>query len=110
MACRIGTPRKAARWCPRACRRLEPARTKLLSVHYSSGCQRDPLLNCDAKHGSVVMERNVHQESLAHLRRLLAESKLNTSKDEIRHSMLMRQLAEEESKELLVMPVMLSVR
>jgi hypothetical protein len=56
------------------------------------------------------MERNVHQESLAHLRRLLAESKLNTSKDEIRHSMLMRQLAEEESKELLVMPVMLSVR
>jgi hypothetical protein len=56
------------------------------------------------------MERNVHQENLAHLRRLLAESKLGTSKDEIRHSMLMRLLAEEESKELLAMPVMVSVR
>ena len=50
------------------------------------------------------MERCVHQENLAHYRRLLAETKLATSKDEIRHSMLIRLLAEEEAKELL-MPV-----
>ena len=50
------------------------------------------------------MERYVHQENLAHLRRLLAEAKLATSRDEMRHSMLMRLLAEEEANELL-MPV-----
>jgi hypothetical protein len=50
------------------------------------------------------MERYVHQENLAHLRRLLAEAKLATSRDEIRHSMLMRLLAEEEANHLL-MPV-----
>ena len=50
------------------------------------------------------MERCVHQENLAHYRRLLVETKLATSKDEIHHSMLMRLLAEEEAKELL-MPV-----
>jgi hypothetical protein len=50
------------------------------------------------------MERDVHQENLAHLRRLLAEAKLATSRDEIRHSMLMRLLAEEEANEL-PMPV-----
>lgn len=44
------------------------------------------------------MERYVHQENLAHCRRLLAETELATSKDEIRHSMLMRLLAEEEAK------------
>jgi len=46
------------------------------------------------------MERYVHQENLAHYRRLLAETELATSKDEIRHSMLMRLLAEEEAKVL----------
>jgi hypothetical protein len=50
------------------------------------------------------MEYFVHQQNLAHYRRLLADTELVTSKDEIRHSMLMRQLAEEEAKELL-MPV-----
>jgi hypothetical protein len=50
------------------------------------------------------MEDYVHQQNLAHYRRLLADVKLATSKDEIRHSMLMRLLAEEEAKELL-MPV-----
>jgi hypothetical protein len=57
-----------------------------------------------ARPGSVVMEDYVHQQNLAHYRRLLADVKLATSKDEIRHSMLMRLLAEEEAKELL-MPV-----
>jgi hypothetical protein len=50
------------------------------------------------------MEYFVHQQNLAHYRRLLADTELATSKDEIRHSMLMRLLAEEEAKELL-MPV-----
>lgn len=48
------------------------------------------------------MERFVHQENLAHLRRLLAESKL-------RHNTLMRLLVEEEANELL-MPVTATVR
>ena len=41
----------------------------------------------------------VHQQNLAHYRRLLAEAELATSGDEIRHSMLMRLLAEEEANE-----------
>jgi hypothetical protein len=50
------------------------------------------------------MERLTHQQNLAHCQRLLAEAKLATSSDEIRHSMLMRLLAEEEAN-VLVMPV-----
>jgi hypothetical protein len=48
------------------------------------------------------MEYFVHQQNLAHYRRLLAKAELATSKDEIRHSMLMRLLAEEEAKVLLM--------
>jgi hypothetical protein len=48
------------------------------------------------------MERYLHQENLAYYRRLLADAKLATSKDEIRHSMLMRLLAEEEANEPLM--------
>ena len=44
------------------------------------------------------MEYFVHHQNLAHYRRLLAKAELATSKDEIRHSMLMRLLAEEEAK------------
>jgi hypothetical protein len=43
------------------------------------------------------MENFIHQQNLAHYRRLLAEAELATSGDEIRHSMLMRLLAEEEA-------------
>jgi hypothetical protein len=43
------------------------------------------------------MEHLTHQQNLAHCRRQLAEAKLATSSDEIRHSMLMRLLAEEET-------------
>ena len=44
----------------------------------------------------------IHQQNLAHYRRLLAEAELATSEDEIRHSMLMRLLAEEETNGLLM--------
>ena len=48
------------------------------------------------------MEHFAHQQNLAHYRRLLAEAELATSSDEIRHSMLMRLLAEEEDNGLLI--------
>jgi hypothetical protein len=52
--------------------------------------------------GSVVMEHFSHQQNLAYCRRQLAEAALATSSDEIRHSMLMRLLAEEEANGLLI--------
>jgi hypothetical protein len=78
-------------------------------VHYGSGCQTQSVVLFwrepgGGETGDVAMEYFVHQQNLAHYRRLLAETKLATSKDEIRHSMLMRLLAEEEANELL-MPV-----
>jgi len=48
------------------------------------------------------MEHFSHQQNLAHCRRQLAEAALATSSDEIRHSMLMRLLAEEEANGLLI--------
>ena len=58
--------------------------------------------------GTVVMEHLTHQQNLAHCRRLLAEAELATSSDEIRHSRLMRLLAEEEAHGL-AMPVTVMV-
>jgi len=52
--------------------------------------------------GSIVMEHFARQQNLAHCRRQLAEAELATSSDEIRHSMLMRLLAEEEVHGLLI--------
>jgi hypothetical protein len=52
--------------------------------------------------GSLIMGNSVHQQNLAHCRRLLAEAELATSGDEIRHSKLMRLLAEEEANGLLI--------
>jgi hypothetical protein len=52
--------------------------------------------------GSIVMENFAHQQNLAHCRRQLAEAELATTSDEIRHSMLMRLLAEEEAHGLLI--------
>jgi hypothetical protein len=52
--------------------------------------------------GTVIMEHFAHQQNLAHCRRQLAEAELATSSDEIRHSMLMRLLAEEEANGLLM--------
>lgn len=48
------------------------------------------------------MDHFAHQQNLAHCRRQLAEAELATSSDEIRHSMLMRLLAEEEDNGLLI--------
>jgi hypothetical protein len=58
--------------------------------------------NAMAIPGSLVMGNFVHQQNLAHCRRLLAEAELATSGDEIRHSKLMRLLAEEEANGLLI--------
>ena len=52
--------------------------------------------------GNVILEHLTHQQNLAHCRRQLAEAELATSSDEIRHSMLMRLLAEEEAHGLLI--------
>jgi hypothetical protein len=52
--------------------------------------------------GTAVMEHFAHQQNLAHCRRKLAEAELATSSDEIRHSMLMRLLAEEEANGLFI--------
>jgi hypothetical protein len=52
--------------------------------------------------GTLVMENFSHQQNLAHCRRQLAEAELVTSSDEIRYSMLMRLLAEEEDNGLLI--------
>jgi hypothetical protein len=54
------------------------------------------------------MEHLTHHQNLAHCRRLLAEAALVTSSDEIRHSLLMRLLAEEEAN-VLVMPVAMTL-
>jgi hypothetical protein len=66
--------------------------------------QADNAIRCNvkARMGSVVMEHLDHQQNLAHCRRLLAEAELATSSDEIRHSMLMRLLAEEEAHGLTI--------
>jgi hypothetical protein len=61
-----------------------------------------------ASTGIVVMQHLTHHHNLAHCRRQLAEAELATSSDEIRHSMLMRLLAEEEAN-VLVMPVAMTV-
>jgi hypothetical protein len=58
--------------------------------------------------GTVILEHFAHQQNLAQCRRQLAEAELATSSDEIRHSMLMRLLAEEEAN-VLVMPVGMTV-
>jgi hypothetical protein len=50
------------------------------------------------------MEHLTHQQNLARCRQQLAKAELATSSDEIRHSMLMRRLAEEEAH-VPVMPV-----
>jgi hypothetical protein len=58
--------------------------------------------NEKAENGGVVMEHFSHKQNLAYCRRQLAEAELATPSDEIRHSMLMRLLAEEEAHGLLI--------
>ena len=58
--------------------------------------------NEKVENGGVVMEHFSHKQNLAYCRRQLAEAELATPSDEIRHSMLMRLLAEEEAHGLLI--------
>lgn len=45
------------------------------------------------------MPNYVHDENIAHFKKLIAESRLNLSRDEGRHKMLLTLLAEEEAKD-----------
>jgi hypothetical protein len=44
------------------------------------------------------MERFIHEQSLASYRRLIAESNLAVTKDEVQHRWLLKLLADEEAK------------
>jgi len=41
------------------------------------------------------MERYIHEQNLAHYRRLIAASKLDPSRDEVQHKWLLKLLADE---------------
>jgi hypothetical protein len=45
------------------------------------------------------MQRFIHNENLAQYRKLIAISEADPSRDEARHQMLLRLLAEEEAKD-----------
>ena len=45
------------------------------------------------------MERFVHDANIEHYRRLISESECDPSRDQQRHEMLLRLLAEEEAKD-----------
>jgi hypothetical protein len=47
----------------------------------------------------VEMPNYVHDENIAHFNKLIAESRLDPSRDEDRHKMLLTLLAEEEAKD-----------
>jgi hypothetical protein len=47
----------------------------------------------------VVMDRFIHNENVAHYRKLIALGEGDPSRDEARHQMLLRLLAEEEAKD-----------
>jgi len=53
----------------------------------------------NAKHEIRFHERYVHNDNIAHYRRLIAESERNPKHDEDRHAMLLTLLAEEIAKE-----------
>jgi hypothetical protein len=46
----------------------------------------------------VTMERYIHEQNLAHYRRLIAASKLDPSHDEVQHKWLLKLLADEIAK------------
>jgi hypothetical protein len=47
----------------------------------------------------VAMERFVHNENMAHYKKLIAESESDPKRDEDRHKMLLTLLAEEKAKD-----------
>jgi hypothetical protein len=44
------------------------------------------------------MERFIHEQNLAHYRRLVAESELDPARNEIQHKWLLKLLADEEAE------------
>lgn len=46
-----------------------------------------------------MQQRYVHNENIAHYQKLIAASELDPSRDEVRHKMLLRLLAEEKAKD-----------
>jgi hypothetical protein len=48
----------------------------------------------------VAMESFIHQQKLASYRRLIAESNLAVTKNEVQHRWLLKLLADEEAKEI----------
>jgi hypothetical protein len=60
--------------------------------------ETDPFERAHFMQGVVVkdgVQRFVHSENIAHYKRLIAESERDPSRDEARHQMLLRLLAEE---------------
>jgi hypothetical protein len=45
------------------------------------------------------MDRYIHDQNLAHYRRLVAESKRDPSRNEVQHNWLLKLLADEEAEE-----------
>jgi hypothetical protein len=45
------------------------------------------------------MERHVHEQNLAHYRRLLAESDRNPERNEVQHNWLLKLLTDEEAED-----------
>jgi hypothetical protein len=47
----------------------------------------------------VTMERHIHEQNLAHYRRLLAESESDPSRNEVQHNWLLKLLADAEAED-----------
>ncbi|HTE93125.1 MAG TPA: hypothetical protein VK678_06415, partial [Bradyrhizobium sp.] len=47
----------------------------------------------------VTMERHIHEQNLAHYRRLLAESDRNPDRNEVQHNWLLKLLTDEEAED-----------
>jgi hypothetical protein len=45
------------------------------------------------------MERHIHEQNLAHYRRLLAESDRNPERNEVQHNWLLKLLTDEEAED-----------
>ena len=69
---------------------LTNARSTALLNKRNSGFARVP--------PEVTMERYIHEQNLAHYRRLIAESTLNPDRNEIQHKWLLKLLADEIAK------------
>ena len=50
-------------------------------------------------HVPLTMERFIHEQNLAHFRRLIAQSDLVVPRNQVRNDQLLRLLADEEAKD-----------